>query len=156
MQSAGAPRLCVRFAMLLIVLVAILFLSGCGHPKPAHGNVPPPPPPASTTESTASQPRAKAPASKENTAPKPREDAEAETGADLAEPTLLADAKPLASETGLASWHGPPYHRHRTRQLAPPPPPHARRIERRSLQLARHVVRAPHLSARLHRARHQR
>jgi rare lipoprotein A len=99
--------------MLLIVFVAILFLSGCGHPKPAHGNVPPPPPPASTTESTASQPRAKAPASKENTPSKPREDAEAETGADLAEPTLPADAKPLATETGLASWYGPPYHNRR-------------------------------------------
>jgi rare lipoprotein A len=99
--------------MLLIVLAAILFLIGCGHPKPAHGNVPPPPPPASTTESTASQPPAKAPASKGNTTPKPREDAEAETGADLAEPTLPADAKPLATETGLASWYGPPYHNRR-------------------------------------------
>ncbi len=95
--------------MLLIVLIAILLLSGCGHPKQAHVNVPPPPPPASTTESPVSRPAAKVPAAKENAAPKPNED----TDADLAEPTLPADAKPLATETGLASWYGPPYHNRR-------------------------------------------
>lgn len=95
--------------MLLIVLIAILLLSGCGHPKQAHVNVPPPPPPASTTESPVSRPAANVPAAKENAAPKPNED----TDADLAEPTLPADAKPLATETGLASWYGPPYHNRR-------------------------------------------
>ena len=29
---------------------------------------------------------------------------------DLTEPILPADAKPLATETGRASWYGPPYH----------------------------------------------
>jgi len=93
--------------MLLIVLLAILFLSSCGHPKQAHVNVPPPPPPASTTE-TASvpQPESTPPEAAEG-APKPREDA------DLAEPTIPANAKPLSTETGLASWYGPPYHNRR-------------------------------------------
>jgi rare lipoprotein A len=88
--------------MLLFVLIAILFLSACSHPKQSHVNVPPPPPPAEPTES---RPAANVPLSK--AAPK------AEEGADLAEPTLPADAKPIATETGLASWYGPPYHNRR-------------------------------------------
>ena len=34
-------------------------------------------------------------------------------GADLAEPTIPAGATPLATETGRASWYGPPYHNRR-------------------------------------------
>ena len=93
--------------MLLFVLIAILFLSACGRPKQAHVNVPPPPPPASTTESTSSQPTKDIPERKESSLPKPTEEA------DLAEPTLPAGTKPLATETGLASWYGPPYHNRR-------------------------------------------
>ena len=37
----------------------------------------------------------------------------ADEAADLAEPTLPADAAPLSTETGLASWYGPPYHNRR-------------------------------------------
>jgi peptidoglycan lytic transglycosylase len=96
--------------MLLFVLIAILFLSACGHPKPAQVNVPPPPPPASTTEAE-SQPSTNIPPSKKNSAPAPGEDANRD--ADLAEPTLPAGAKPLATENGLASWYGPPYHNRR-------------------------------------------
>jgi rare lipoprotein A len=36
-----------------------------------------------------------------------------DTNADLAEPALPADAKPLATETGQASWYGAPYHNRR-------------------------------------------
>jgi rare lipoprotein A len=95
--------------MLLILLFTILFLSGCGHPKQARVSVPPPPPPASTTEPEESRPAAKLPATKEKTAAVPGEDEDA----DLAEPTLPADARPLSTETGLASWYGPPYHNRR-------------------------------------------
>jgi rare lipoprotein A len=95
--------------MLLFVLIAILFLSACGHPKQARVNVPPPPPPASTTAPTESRSAASVPPSK--TVPKPREEASAE--ADLAEPTLPANARTVATETGLASWYGPPYHNRR-------------------------------------------
>ena len=95
--------------MFLIVLITILFLSACGHPKQAHVNVPPPPPPASAPEPSESQPATKTSPSREELAPHTNEEA----GADLAEPTLPADAKPLATETGLASWYGPPYHNRR-------------------------------------------
>jgi rare lipoprotein A len=100
--------------MLLFVLIAILFLSSCGHPKQAQVNVPPPPPLApeaapksSPTTEAEAQPPANIPRSRERATRKPEEDA------DLAEPTLPADSKPLATETGLASWYGPPYHNRR-------------------------------------------
>ena len=76
-------------------------------------NVPPPPPPAST-EPTESRPAANVPPSKvapKSHEPKPGEEGNAE--ADLAEPILPANARPVATETGLASWYGPPYHNRR-------------------------------------------
>lgn len=93
--------------MLFLVLIAILLLSSCGHPKAAHVDVPPPPSPEAPAEvAPPALPAASIPSPK----PKPAEPA---VSADLAEPTLPADAKPLAAETGLASWYGPPYHNRR-------------------------------------------
>lgn len=99
--------------MLLILLLTMLLLSGCGHPKQPHVSVPPPPPPASTTESAENRPSAKAPSSTDKAAPNSKDNAEAETDADLAEPTIPPGTQPLATETGLASWYGPPYHNRR-------------------------------------------
>jgi len=95
--------------MLVLVLIAILFLSGCGHPKTAHVNVPPPPPPESTSPApTTTRPASQPPLAGETPAPaKPVE------AGDLAEPVIPANAKALATETGLASWYGPPYHNRR-------------------------------------------
>ena len=92
----------VSTAMLIIVLLTMLFLSACSHPKAARVDVPPPPPPESTT----TQPTASIPNRTEKT-PEPAENA------NLAEPTVPANAKPLATEIGLASWYGPPYHNRR-------------------------------------------
>jgi rare lipoprotein A len=102
--------------MLLFVLITILFLSGCGHPTHARVNVPPLPPPESTTEPTESSPSTKVPgtkipASKEK--PGSKADEVSNTDADLAEPKLPEGSKPIATETGLASWYGPPYHNRR-------------------------------------------
>jgi rare lipoprotein A len=98
--------------MILILLLALAFLAACGHPKQAHVNVPPPPPPApsATTAPPAAtpQPGASPPPAKGNAAP-----AKSEEAGELAEPTLPADAKPIVTETGLASWYGPPYHNRR-------------------------------------------
>ena len=35
-----------------------------------------------------------------------------ESEADLSEPSIPADSKPLSTEIGRASWYGPPYHNH--------------------------------------------
>jgi rare lipoprotein A len=104
---------------LFFVLIAIFFLSGCAHRKPTQGNVPAPPPPAESTEPTEASPATNLPPSKP--APKPREpkpsgskpSEEAPAEADLAEPILPSSAKPILTETGLASWYGPPYHNRR-------------------------------------------
>lgn len=92
--------------MLFILLITILFLAGCGHPKAAHVDVPPPPAPESRTEAAPLPPSMSIPKPKE----KPTESSET---ADLSEPKISGEAKPLATETGLASWYGPPYHNRR-------------------------------------------
>jgi rare lipoprotein A len=92
--------------ILIILLLSILFLSGCGHPKQTHVNVPPPPPPAAS-ETPASKPAANVPATGETPPPRKAEPA------DVTEPTLPAGARPIVTETGLASWYGPPYHNRR-------------------------------------------
>jgi rare lipoprotein A len=92
--------------MVLILVLVLALLSACGHPKQAPVSVPPPPPPESTGELPPAQPSANVP-SNENPPAAKREEA------DLAEPTIPADAKPLVTEKGIASWYGPPYHNRR-------------------------------------------
>jgi rare lipoprotein A len=102
-----------HFAMILILLLALLFSSACGHPKQVRVSVPPPPgaqPPATAPQNGRTQETTAGPPTKHPTAPR---SAEEENGAGLAEPSLPASAKPLATETGLASWYGPPYHNRR-------------------------------------------
>jgi rare lipoprotein A len=96
--------------MILILLITILFVSSCGQPKQARVDVPPPPPPVATTVEppAASRPSANVPAVAEKRLP-----AKSEDDADLAEPTVPAGTHPIATETGLASWYGPPYHNRR-------------------------------------------
>jgi rare lipoprotein A len=99
----------LQCAVILILLPILLFLlSGCGHPKQTPVNVPVPPE-LSSTESTAASHSGNA---RNNRLPGARSGNEA-TDADLAEPTIPASARPLATETGRASWYGPPYHNRR-------------------------------------------
>lgn len=93
--------------MLLLVLIAVLLLSACGHHNPPHVNVPPPPAPESTT-ATPPPPQPKPEKPPEGSAP-----AKSESNADLAEPVISPNAKALETQTGLASWYGPPYHNRR-------------------------------------------
>ena len=104
----SGPAVCDSFPkiMLLILLIAVLLLSGCGHPKQAHVDLPPPPAPQSETTVAKAQPPASIPRSKEKTPVAPEDP-------DLAEPLVPVDAKVIATETGLASWYGPPYHNRR-------------------------------------------
>ena len=85
-----------------LALLAMLFVS-CGHPKQAQVNVPPPPPASeSSPATTTSRP--------EGATARDHLPTKGENGSDLAEPTIPADTKPIETETGLASWYGPPYH----------------------------------------------
>lgn len=86
--------------MALILFLTLLILAACGHPKQARVSVPPAP----------EQPAAETPSRPEGAA---RNDGATESDADLAEPPIPANAAPLSSETGLASWYGPPYHNRR-------------------------------------------
>jgi len=109
----------VPSVVILILLLTILLLTGCGHPKQARVDVPPPPaasaPAPSGTESAAAQNSGTAAGNK--IPPSAKSDAEEnnseESSADLAEPTIPAGVAPLATETGRASWYGPPYHNRR-------------------------------------------
>ena len=83
------------------ILVLIVLLSGCSHQKAAKVNVPPPP--AIESESV---PDVKAPT-------KPRKSQEPQAAEQEDVIGVPGDAKPIFSETGLASWYGPPYHNRR-------------------------------------------
>lgn len=84
-----------------MIALSIALLSACNHHKTTASSTPPPPPiepppPASTpTAPPKSTPK------KSQTPPK---DADADAI------VLPSDAKPLLTETGLASWYGAPYH----------------------------------------------
>ena len=102
--------------MMLVLLLALLFLSGCGHPKRPKVNVPPPPPIAETGQPTGAPSDnvrgegASTGASRDHrSSTRNKSVADAELG----EPFVPAGTKPLITETGLASWYGPPYHNRR-------------------------------------------
>ncbi|MFZ0319683.1 MAG: septal ring lytic transglycosylase RlpA family protein [Candidatus Sulfotelmatobacter sp.] len=97
----------VAHALTTILLLAVMLLSGCGHRKEAQANVPPPPLP----QPTETAPPA-ATARPEGAAKNDRLPGSTESEADLAEPSIPADAKPLSTKIGRASWYGPPYHNH--------------------------------------------
>lgn len=78
---------------LLIFVLGVFFLAGCGHKK-TQVAVPPPPSPAPQTPPGESAPPA-------------------QEGGDAAELKVPADAKAIFEQTGLASWYGPPYHNRR-------------------------------------------
>jgi rare lipoprotein A len=105
--------------MTLVLLITLLLLAACGHPKQARVEVPPPPPPASGDLATARKPSESSPPSSSLPArtsePRPNDRAANTDSAepDLAEPSIPAGAVPIATETGKASWYGPPYHNRR-------------------------------------------
>jgi peptidoglycan lytic transglycosylase len=87
--------------MVLILLLSLL-LAACAHPKQVRVDVPPPP---SASAPGTPQPTERARAENANRSGEKSADA-----ADIAEPMVPPTAKPLVTETGLASWYGPPYH----------------------------------------------
>jgi rare lipoprotein A len=98
--------------MIWILLLALLFSSACGHPKQARVEVPPPPSVQPSLEPPADQGE-QAGVGRAVKQPSIAKSGETEGGTAPAEPSLPADAKPLSTETGMASWYGPPYHNRR-------------------------------------------
>jgi rare lipoprotein A len=102
-QTGTAPveRACVRWsagipakALVSALILASLLLSACGEKKPKHAKLPPPPPITTPSSSKPAQ-------SAHNVPPQvPSE------GGD----SFSADAPAIWTQTGLASWYGPPYH----------------------------------------------
>jgi len=106
-----------RSPMALIFLLTLLLLTSCGHPKQTNVSVPPPPPTAGTEQPT-SQPSSETEATRKTPSRTAKDNRstnskKSSATADLGEPSLPAGAKPLSSESGLASWYGPPYHNRR-------------------------------------------
>ena len=109
-RTAFVPCTATLTLLLTILLLTTLLLTGCGHPKQARVDVPPPP-------STQPTPTPEAPTEgtggTTTTRPTKHPAAAEDNDADLAEPTIPAGTTPLATETGRASWYGPPYHNRR-------------------------------------------
>jgi rare lipoprotein A len=101
----------VQGALLVVVLVALL--TACSHPKQAQVKVPPPPPPSE--ELPPAQPITKSPEPNSKAATRTPEEPSpaANSEPDSAEPEVPQGTKPILTETGMASWYGPPYHNRR-------------------------------------------
>jgi rare lipoprotein A len=109
MRAASQMRVAGRY---LCLALFVAMLSSCGHPKRARVDVPPPPPP--NEELPPAQPPARA--HEPNSGAKPTQEeptTSADSAPDIAEPEIPANTKPILTETGLASWYGPPYHNRR-------------------------------------------
>lgn len=99
---AGLGLLRVVSVSALALISTLIFLSGCGHSKPLSVSVPPPPPVSAAPDT---RPAGEAAGDRLPTAAGP--------GADLAQPTIPVGTIPIETETGFASWYGPPYHNRR-------------------------------------------
>ena len=87
----------------LIFLVSLALLTGCSRHKQARVAVPPPP-----AAEPSSQPENR-PAPKPESVPPGHEPANADANL-----SIPANAVPLSTEVGKASWYGAPYHNRRT------------------------------------------
>ena len=106
-----------------ITLLFVLFFTACSGHKQAKINVPPPPPikpptelPPSTKPEVAEQPPPKEEPKVAETAPEqPPVDEEKRADEDEAklQTAVPEDSAPLETQTGIASWYGPPYHNRR-------------------------------------------
>src|SRR5579864_1148953 len=101
----------VRFRILASIgLLSLALLSGCASHKQARVQVPPPPSAESTTPRAAGDREQPAPTASGHPSHPSKETAKDKVEEIL---TIPADAVPLSTETGLASWYGAPYHNRR-------------------------------------------
>jgi peptidoglycan lytic transglycosylase len=98
-RCSGLP-ISIRTAWALSI---VTLLTACGHRQQARVQVPSPPPPAATTPAPAPTSPTKPSATTTKSKPETAEEKDEEI-------VIPADAKPLLTETGTASWYGAPYH----------------------------------------------
>ena len=89
-----------------VAFLALALLTSCAGRRQAHIDVPPPPAAEPQTPAAPNPPE-------KSTANKRAVPSESESSADDAILSIPADAVPLLTETGLASWYGAPYHNRR-------------------------------------------
>ncbi len=96
-----------------ITLTFAILLTACGGKKPTRAHVPPPPVISQPSPKVAAHPQVDA--EKSDPESEAREGAAEERPAASGDalPDFANDAKPLFTETGTASWYGPPYHNRR-------------------------------------------
>jgi len=99
------------FVCTLAAILAVLTLTGCGAKKQARVAAPPPPPIAMSSATSASTPSPSA--RPESTLP-PAERKQEKIGESTGPISIPEPITPLATETGKASWYGPPYHNRRS------------------------------------------
>ena len=99
--------------MIVFLLVLLLLSAACSHPRQAHVEVPPPPPPAATAPASKAKVAEPEPATPEAEGESENDASPAPTSPSLAEPTVPPGTQPIATEIGMASWYGPPYHNRR-------------------------------------------
>ena len=90
-----------------VVLLSLALLTSCAGHKQARVEVPPPPPAVGSQTPPPGNDQEKP------TAKQPGKPSTSEPSTDEALLTIPADAVPLLTETGLASWYGAPYHNRR-------------------------------------------
>lgn len=93
----------LTFVRASCALALLALLAGCGRHQQARVQVPPPPP--------SGAPAPSGPAATSPAKPSPSTKSKAETAEERDEEIVIpADAQPLLTETGKASWYGAPYH----------------------------------------------
>jgi len=91
---------------LALAFLSLILLTSCAHHQQARVNVPPPPAVAPQPAPTTTPPT-------KTTRPQDQSPKNETAGEQDEEITLPADAKPLETQTGAASWYGAPYHNRR-------------------------------------------
>jgi len=95
-----------------VAIAATVAIAGCSHKQSAVYVPPPPPSVAPVPSSPTAAGSASSPATTANVPP-PSLGPGPATADSTADADFVATHRPIYSETGMASWYGPPYHNHR-------------------------------------------
>lgn len=105
MQKSSSPRASrTRSLALTLMAGAVLLITGCGHRHQAYA---PPPPPAPSVGAPAAVPAPE----EQPSSPSPSYSRPSRRRS--ADESFVETHRPIFTETGLASWYGPPYNRRR-------------------------------------------